>query len=176
METIALAACILDALSSRFGRRWRRRSLSLSSASHPRLFEGVSPSALRSEVIVLSALALATAFFHDDHSSTLYWAQHVSSSSFTVKQINATSNCILEDIDYALSSLAAPDSIQRAMQDMHKAVAASPDRSSLTSKRSQRQILCRSPQILTAISSQADIPVTDPIPFETSSLRQLAVI
>ena len=113
VETIALASCILDALSSKFARRWRQRILRASRLA--------LSSSLKAEVIVVSAVALAHAYCDDRHSSTLFWSQQIPRVALSVEGINATSVCIMEDIDYSLERVARPEMIERAIEDMREA-------------------------------------------------------
>ena len=75
------------------------------------------------EIIVLAALHLALAYLSDRPRSTSFWSQHISQDAFSVAAINATTRCILQDIDYGLHSF-TPEMVAEAMEDMRRASAA----------------------------------------------------
>ncbi|KAK8159649.1 hypothetical protein IWX90DRAFT_306746 [Phyllosticta citrichinensis] len=142
LQVLGLAACILDALSMRFAKRWREALVSASgpdSASlpvpaaslpsppaspvpvttGPFLGAAVASSA-EPELLVLAALALAASYLDDSHVSLRHWAQHVSNCVFTARQLSATQRCLLVDLDYDLHSF-TPEFVQDSIQDMQRA-------------------------------------------------------
>lgn len=126
LEIIGLAACILDALSSRFAPAWRKACSPTTGNSGltNRLRYSAScchgqSASLEPEVAVLSALSLAAAYLDDSQKSARYWAQVISADRYTAKQINATNMSILFDIDYGLQSF-TPDMIAEAILDMRR--------------------------------------------------------
>ncbi|KAK8232910.1 hypothetical protein HDK77DRAFT_52245 [Phyllosticta capitalensis] len=142
LEVLGLAACILDALSMRFAKRWREALLSAAgpdsaSASLPVPASLPSPpaspipvttapllgaavaSSAEPELLVLAALALAASYLDDSHVSLRHWAQHVSNCVFTARQLSATQRIILSDLDYDLHSF-TPEFVQDSIQNMQR--------------------------------------------------------
>ena len=120
--TIALAACILDALSPSFPRHWaaaqnphshsrshshsHTRTLSLTPPSSP-----TSPRPPRKDALVpLAALKLAHAFLHDGGgaargrgaASALRWADSVAGGAFDARDVEAAVWALLLDLGYRL--------------------------------------------------------------------------
>lgn len=85
-----LAICILDALSNRFVRSWRQSSF-YAAVRHQ-----------KAEVIVVAALAVASAFLDDWRREARWWSEGITWGVFSKKQINVTIRCVLADIDYDL--------------------------------------------------------------------------
>ena len=79
-ETLALSACVLDALSSQFGRTWRNVLSKLPSpTSAPPVGGFPSPP---SETIVLAALKVSASFLDDSRTSDpSVWATQVGGSA-----------------------------------------------------------------------------------------------
>ncbi|KAK7617612.1 hypothetical protein IWX50DRAFT_567036 [Phyllosticta citricarpa] len=124
LEVLGLAACILDALSMRFAKRWREALVSASgpdTASLPVPAASLpSPPASPPELLVLAALALAASYLDDSHVSLRHWAHHVSNCVFTARQMSATQRCLLADLDYDLHSF-TPEFVQDSIHDMLRA-------------------------------------------------------
>ena len=127
LEILGLAACILDALGSRFALEWRKacsstaRTLSLLNCSWKKTsFHHDTKTSVEPEIVVLSALSLAAGYLDDNQKSAAYWARAISADRFRTSQVNATRLCILIDIDYNLHSF-TPDMIQEAIEDMQRA-------------------------------------------------------
>ncbi|KAF4302446.1 Cyclin-like protein [Botryosphaeria dothidea] len=142
-EVIGLAACILDALSMRFAKGWRN-ALTLNEptpAASPLLdcaqapvsppaspalmtsapvLAGAIKSSAEPELLVLAALALATAYLDDHQVSLQHWAQRISFGVFSARQLSTTQRCVLIDLDYDLHSFTA-EFIRDAIEDMHRA-------------------------------------------------------
>ncbi|GME26452.1 Cyclin-like protein [Neofusicoccum parvum] len=142
-EVVGLAACILDALSMRFAKKWRNAltlneptpaasplpepvAAPVSPPASPALMTSapVLPGAIKScaepELLVLAALALATAYLDDHQVSLQHWAQHISCGVFAARQLSTTQRCVLIDLDYDLHSFTA-EFIRDAIEDMHRA-------------------------------------------------------
>ncbi|KAK8188072.1 uncharacterized protein BKA78DRAFT_373594 [Phyllosticta capitalensis] len=126
LEVLGLAACILDALSMRFAKRWREALLSAAgpdSASAllpvPASLPSPPASPIPPELLVLAALALAASYLDDSHVSLRHWAQHVSNCVFTARQLSATQRIILSDLDYDLHSF-TPEFVQDSIQNMQR--------------------------------------------------------
>ncbi|KAK7548677.1 hypothetical protein IWX49DRAFT_42820 [Phyllosticta citricarpa] len=142
LEVLGLAACILDALSMRFAKRWREALVSASGpdtaslpvpaaslpsppaspvpvTTGPFLGAAVASSA-EPELLVLAALALAASYLDDSHVSLRHWAHHVSNCVFTARQMSATQRCLLADLDYDLHSF-TPEFVQDSIHDMLRA-------------------------------------------------------
>ncbi|KAH7052125.1 hypothetical protein B0J12DRAFT_572008 [Macrophomina phaseolina] len=121
-EVIGLAACILDALSMRFAKRWRN-ALTLNEptpAASPPLDSAQAPSSAEPELLVLAALALATAYLDDHQVSLRHWAERISCGVFSARQLSTTQRCVLIDLDYDLHSFTA-EFIRDAIEDMRRA-------------------------------------------------------
>ncbi|CAO2653643.1 Nn.00g030540.m01.CDS01 [Neocucurbitaria sp. VM-36] len=125
-EIIAFSACILDALSSRFGATWRdvlapsdyARDLKTFLRTDSRQNVHVSPN-----VIVLAALSLAHGFLADRLRSSKHWAVRESNGMFTVQEIEVTKRAILQDMDYGLFRI-SEDRVQRRLWAMQLAAVA----------------------------------------------------
>jgi len=112
-DTIAFAGCILDRLSRFFVRSWRKECERMqpwrrSFQAHP----------TKPELIVLAALVLANGFLNDASHDIPWWAIHVADDEVGSKEIDATVNCILKDIDYGLFSIKA-DEVEATRKDMY---------------------------------------------------------
>lgn len=141
-EVLGLTACILDALSMRFAKKWRHAlTLNESTPAASPLLEAanapISPpaspalrtaapvlnSAVKScvepELLVLSALALATGYLDDHQVSLQHWARRISCGVFTARQLSTTQRCVLIDLDYDLHSFTL-EFIRDAIEDMHR--------------------------------------------------------
>ncbi|KAI9696791.1 MAG: hypothetical protein M1836_005153 [Candelina mexicana] len=127
IETIALAACILDTLSNRFAQLWRRECPS--DVPNPLNGDDISEiltsrssyqpnTYIEPEVIALAALSLAVACLDDRHSSTRYWAQSIARGRFSCGQINATRRCILLDLNHQILPLCSAQLIEETIEDM----------------------------------------------------------
>ncbi|KAJ9636736.1 hypothetical protein H2199_007730 [Coniosporium tulheliwenetii] len=131
IEVLGLAACILDALSARFAAHWRQELFQLDTQRRrqdgrptPLIIQTNSRSSYTScpepEIIILAALHLAVAYLSDRPKLPAFWARHVSLDAFSVTQINATTRCILRDIDYGLHSFTS-EMVDEAIEDMRRA-------------------------------------------------------
>ncbi|KFY29972.1 hypothetical protein V493_02184 [Pseudogymnoascus sp. VKM F-4281 (FW-2241)] len=85
LETIALAACILDSLTSRFATLWRR-SLPLSSLPA----ESQHIDSVRPEVIILAALMIAHKFLDDAGARTRTFSEVVGGERWEIDMLNVT--------------------------------------------------------------------------------------
>lgn len=104
-DVVAFAACLLDALSSRFAATWRDARQGIH----------VSP-----DVVVLAALSLAHGFLVDRLRSSRHWSLKESAAAFTVSQIEAAKRAMLHDMDYGLSRI-SHDMVQRRLRNMQPA-------------------------------------------------------
>ncbi|OJD34442.1 cyclin-like protein [Diplodia corticola] len=142
-EVLGLTACILDALSMRFAKKWRHAltlneptpaaSPLLDAANGP-ISPPASPAlmtaapvlnpAIKShaepELLVLSALALATGYLDDHQVSLQHWAQRISCGVFSARELSTTQRCVLIDLDYDLHSFTL-EFIRDSIEDMHRA-------------------------------------------------------
>ncbi|KAK4043417.1 hypothetical protein C8A01DRAFT_43725 [Parachaetomium inaequale] len=133
MDTIALAVCILDSLSSKFSLNWRllcplaqheptngitkRHTIQASPKGATQLhIDSVNP-----EVIVLSALIIAFKFLVDCQEPTHYYRAAWGSNTWTCDQINVTERCIMENLGYRILPLWHPALIADAVGDMQRA-------------------------------------------------------
>ncbi|KAL1621182.1 hypothetical protein SLS54_005677 [Diplodia seriata] len=142
VEVLGLTACILDALSMRFAKKWRHAlTLNESTPAASPLLEAanapISPpaspalmaaapvlnsatkSCVEPELLVLSALALATGYLDDHQVSLQHWAQRISYGVFSARQLSTTQRCVLIDLDYDLHSFTL-EFIRDAIEDMHR--------------------------------------------------------
>ncbi|KAL1635906.1 hypothetical protein SLS58_010074 [Diplodia intermedia] len=142
VEVLGLTACILDALSMRFAKKWRHAlTLNESTPAASPLLEAanapISPpaspalmttapvlnsatkSCVEPELLVLSALALATGYLDDHQVSLRHWAQRISHGVFSARQLSTTQRCVLIDLDYDLHSFTL-EFIRDAIEDMHR--------------------------------------------------------
>jgi len=117
LETLALAACVLDALSSQFGRTWRNVVCKLPSSSPPVGGFPLPPS----ETIVLAALKVSASFLDDSRTADPnVWASHVGGSAgITASALEATVRVVLADIGYEMCSF-SPEDVERRMKGMMK--------------------------------------------------------
>lgn len=147
-DTLALAVCILDSLSSRFSLSWRLLcppapiwpsliggSTNTESAKRhtisggPRVLGagGGSCSQLlhidcvNPEVIVLAALMIAVKFLDDHQERTSFYRTAWGNDMWTCEQINVTERCIMENLGYRILPLWDPGLIADAIHDMDKA-------------------------------------------------------
>jgi hypothetical protein len=123
LPTIALAVCVLDSLNSRFALSWRR-SCPLPCPLTP--FDGLPSQPLhidsvRPEVIVLAALIIAVKFLDDHEEATLHYAEDWGSGRWTCEQINATQQCIMQNLGYRILPLWKEELISDALEDMETA-------------------------------------------------------
>lgn len=115
--TIAMAACILDALSSFFIRTWRKdltiatmtQSTRTSTCAtsplgkHSRLTAsfGATP---QPELIPLAALSIAKSFLDDKRGDCRWWAEWVAEGKVHAAELSTTVKCMLRDLNYDLMS------------------------------------------------------------------------
>lgn len=111
-NTVALAACILDSLSSSFVRSWRKACEKARSPEIPTF----RSDPMKPELIVLGGLAVAHAYLHDVSGEPKWWGK-ITNNTMEPRDINATTNCILQDIDYGLMSFTMED-LEDKMQEM----------------------------------------------------------
>ncbi|KAI9718604.1 MAG: hypothetical protein M1812_004055 [Candelaria pacifica] len=132
IETIALAACVLDSLSTRFAQLWRRECpTDVPDPPHDHNLLRIPTSTpccqpyayIEPEVIVLAALSLAVACLDDRHVSTRYWAQSIAKGNFTCGQINTTRRCILLDLNHQIQPLCSAQLIEETIEDMEQVTA-----------------------------------------------------
>ncbi len=121
-EVIAFAACILDALSSRFAATWRETVLPSNYARDLEFFmktDTCHHAPVSPDVLVLAALSLAHGFFNDTRRSAHYWAVGMSRNQFTIQELEATKRAILQDTDYGLCRI-TESMIDSMLQDMQR--------------------------------------------------------
>ena len=115
LNTVALAACILDSLTSRFAASWRH-SLPLTTLS----LKTQHINYVRPEVIILGALLVASKFLDDSATHISSYQDDVANGRWTCEQINATERCILENLEWRIMPLWREDLIEDAKEDMRK--------------------------------------------------------
>ncbi|TID26646.1 Isocitrate dehydrogenase [NADP] [Venturia nashicola] len=111
-NTVALAACILDSLSSSFVRSWRKACEKARSPEIPTF----RSEPMKPELIVLGALALAHSYLYDVSGKPKWWSK-ITNQTMEPRDISATKNCILRDIDYGLMSFTMED-LEEKKQEM----------------------------------------------------------
>ena len=133
MDSIALAVCILDSLSSKFSLNWRllcplaqrepasgftkRHTIQVHPLGATQLhIDSVSP-----ELIVLAALVIAVKFVVDCHEPTHYYRTAWGKDLWTSDQINMTERCIMENLGYRILPLWDAVLIADAVRDMQRA-------------------------------------------------------
>jgi hypothetical protein len=135
LETVALAVCILDSLGAKFARYWRL-SCPLQSAASGNKRHTLPPTpslpqqpravqlhidSVRPEIIILSALVIASKFMQDPQESTNYYVWCWGRDSWSSEQLNATERCIMESLNYRIMPLCEEACITDAMVDMQLA-------------------------------------------------------
>ena len=135
MDSIALAVCILDSLSSKFSLNWRllcplaQREPTTGTGSTKRHTIQASPmsatqlhiDSVNPEVIVLAALIIAVKFLVDCHEPTHYYRTAWGKDLWTSDQINMTERCIMENLGYRILPLWDAALIADAVGDMQRA-------------------------------------------------------
>jgi len=133
MDSIALAVCILDSLSSKFSLSWRllcplaqREPASGVTKRHtiqasPLGATQLHIDSLNPEVIVLAALIIAVKFVVDCHEPTHYYRTAWGKDLWTSDQINMTERCIMENLGYRILPLWDAALIADAVRDMQRA-------------------------------------------------------
>ncbi|KAH8681527.1 hypothetical protein BX600DRAFT_25163 [Xylariales sp. PMI_506] len=125
MDTIALAACVLDALPTKFRTKWRMlypRSRHTSPASKRHTLSGPIQQSgnetILPEVVILSALVIATKFLEDLQDTTYYFASVWGRDIWSCEQLNVTERCIMEELGYRIFPLTGEEYIKQARHDM----------------------------------------------------------
>jgi hypothetical protein len=139
LETIALAVCILDSLSSRFSLNWRllcplaqrdsvdnaskRHTFSVSPAvgQRPTKCNQLHIDCVNPEVIILASLVIAVKFLEDRHAGTSYYRLAWGDDMWTSEQINVTERCIMESLSYRILPLCDHELLADAIDDMDRA-------------------------------------------------------
>jgi hypothetical protein len=116
-SVVALAACILDSLSSSFVRSWRRACENARSPERPSFHSNPT----KPELIILAALAIAYNFLNDNEGDPTFWAERVAKRAVEPREVVATTRCILQDIDYGLMSF-TPEDVEAMRQEMYQKV------------------------------------------------------
>ncbi|KAK4454337.1 hypothetical protein QBC34DRAFT_375508 [Podospora aff. communis PSN243] len=139
LETIALAVCILDSLSSRFSLNWRllcplaqrdpvdhaskRHTFSVSPAvgQRPTNCNQLHIDCVNPEVIILASLVIAVKFLEDRSAGTSYYRLAWGDDMWTSEQLNVTERCIMESLGYRILPLCDPELLADAIDDMDRA-------------------------------------------------------
>jgi hypothetical protein len=130
MDIIALAVCILDALSIRKFRNSFRslypRSRPTSSASDKDGLTWAEPSpqpceTILCEVAILAAMMIAYKFVVDDQQSTAFFSIAWGQNLWSCEQLNATERCIMECLDYRILPIWHGPCIKEARHDIEYA-------------------------------------------------------
>ena len=134
MDTIALAVCILDSLSSKFARTWRlscplatielglghskRHTLP---ASPLTISEQLHIDAVCPEVIIMTSLVIAVKFTEDLQQPTNFYSSAWGRGMWSCEQINFTERCIMEALNYRIMPLMDREIISDTLTDMRRA-------------------------------------------------------
>jgi hypothetical protein len=112
LETLALAACLLDGLSSRFGRTWRNTMSKLPTVSN-------TPALPPPETVVLAALKVSASFLDDSRTADpCVWAAQVGGTAgITGTALEATVRAVLSDIGYEMCAF-TPEDVERRRRGM----------------------------------------------------------
>lgn len=133
LEAIALAACILDSLNSKFALSWRLQcplipDLQASpskrhSLAGPFLQQGqLHIDSVQPELIILSALVIAAKYTSDVHDSTQYYCAAWGRNIWSCAQLNVTERVICENLNWRIMPLADDDDlIAETLVDMQLA-------------------------------------------------------
>ncbi|RDW79647.1 hypothetical protein BP6252_04285 [Coleophoma cylindrospora] len=127
LETLALAACILDSLNSKFARSWRMSCpletppTSPIRTNFPDEEVPAHIDTIRPELIAVCGLILATKFVHDVQQDTRHYVEDWDLALWSCDQINFTQRCIMENLGYRLLPLWQEDIIIGALEDMERA-------------------------------------------------------
>jgi hypothetical protein len=128
-STIALAACVIDSLSSFFVRTWCKELSALSltqqcergqpmfSISQPHRQQIHGSATPKSALIVLAALSIASGFLDDVKTDSRWWARKIAGCDISARELSATVRCVLKDIDYDILSF-TPDVVEEMRDDM----------------------------------------------------------
>jgi hypothetical protein len=129
MDIIALAVCILDSLDAKFSLSWRvsfplGNTLVTAPKRHtlpsgPLLKQHID--AVFPEVIILSALIIATKFVDDMHEPTQFYGSVWGRGLWTCEQINFTERSIMESLQYRIMPLWQDKHIKQARHDIEMA-------------------------------------------------------
>ena len=135
MDTIALAVCILDSLSSKFSLNWRllcplaqreptneiTKRHTIQASPMPMAATQLHIDSVNPELIVLAALVIAFKFLVDCQEPTYYYQSAWGRNMWTCEQINLTERCIMENLGYRILPLCHPALIADAVGDMQRA-------------------------------------------------------
>jgi hypothetical protein len=131
LDTIALAACILDSLDSKFSLNWRLAcpltKMDVSAAKRhtiptsPLVGNQLHIDSVYPEVIILSSLIIAFKFLEDCHEPTQYFSSSWGGDLWACEQINATERCVMESLGYRILPLWDRRLIGDALADMERA-------------------------------------------------------
>jgi hypothetical protein len=119
LPTVALAACILDSLNSRFALSWRR-SFPLTTSKRP-IPQELHIDSVRPEVIILAALIISVKFLDDQQLTTRLYSEDWGAGMWTCDQINATQRSIMENLGYRLLPLWSEETIGEALEEIERA-------------------------------------------------------
>lgn len=128
MPILSLACGILDSLNSKFSLAWRRTlpldQMTVHNGSP--MSEGASKSSVthidqvRPEVILLSALIIASKYLDDEQAPTAHYAHVWASNRWSCRMINVTEQCIMANLQYRILHLANVETLKEAEQDMER--------------------------------------------------------
>lgn len=168
--TLALAAIILDSLTSRFSLSWRKALTptlfyTIPISSNPKLnrwttnpasrYDRYTPpsiDSLRPELLALAAIVLATKFLHDAESSSAEYASAWGNDIWSVEQLNVAQTVVCDNLQWRILPLCDAELIEEAGETM-RLVGASARRKAEEARRSRENVQA-------AAQTQANVSVT----------------
>lgn len=133
LEAVALAACILDSLNSKFALSWRLQCPLIPdllgspnkrhSVAGPFLQQGqLHIDSVQPELIILAALVIAAKYTDDHHDSTSYYCAAWGRNLWSCPQLNVTERVICENLNWRIKPLADDeDLLAETLVDMQLA-------------------------------------------------------
>ncbi|KAF3937365.1 hypothetical protein ABW19_dt0204874 [Dactylella cylindrospora] len=118
--TIAMAGCILDALSSKFCHNLLQNPII--PRIRPTSHISSSDTGNVGELIISTALLIATKFLNDRPPHNVHFAVHIYDNVFSANVLTATERCMLDDVNYRLGYLCAEGVVGEKMGKLEKAV------------------------------------------------------
>ncbi|KAI9807451.1 MAG: hypothetical protein M1833_000196 [Piccolia ochrophora] len=177
LPLLAFAASILDSLSPRFSAHWR--STCPSSSSDPCFTISADqpppPSTTTTstpptpEVIILSALALATKFADDSPRMTRWWAHEVGEGRWSCEQINATEGAVLRELGWRILGLWRDSVVEGAIRDMERCVPEEEARRETSGVREERAAGKMAQVGLAEVLVGGALPTPEPSPLVDNS-------
>ncbi|EPS45698.1 hypothetical protein H072_318 [Dactylellina haptotyla CBS 200.50] len=119
--TVAMAGCILDALSSKFCHTLLQHP-TIPSTRQMSNFKSTSNNGNIAELIISTALLIATKFLNDRPPHNIHFATQVFDGAFSVDALTVTERLVLEDVNYRLGYLCAEGVVGEKMGRLEKSI------------------------------------------------------